>query len=240
MSDRSVAGRYARAAVARWRHGWAAQTADARRTWTRTVLVGAVLLPFFTLAVIEVAQAMLAAGMLDWEAEFLRGLEAAGLMSFSFAVWYQTFGTDITLAILLILAAGLAIWAGRPMIGIALPIAWVGVDLAVRLGWAVWARSRPDVIMGGMASPGFHSFPSGHTGKTIAAYGILTWLWFRASRSVIERIFAVLVFVFIALVVPTGRMRMGVHWPSDVIAGAVIGLAWAALLLFAARKERVG
>jgi membrane-associated phospholipid phosphatase len=93
------------------------------------------------------------------------------------------------------------------------------------------------VLYGGIASPGFHSFPSGHTSKTMATYGFLALIWFTASRSALERMVIVLTLLFISTVVPLGRMSMGVHWPSDVVAGMLLGITWVAVLGVARRYE---
>ena len=42
----------------------------------------------------------------------------------------------------------------------------------------------------------------------------------------------------IALVVPIGRMRMGVHWPSDIAGGYILGLVWLFILIWALRNEK--
>jgi undecaprenyl-diphosphatase len=175
--------------------------------------------------------------LLDWEPEFLRILETRGPFGFSSAVWFQTFGTDITLAILILFSASISAWNRRPITALSIPLAFIVVDLVVRFGWASWDRARPDVIMQGLASPGFHSFPSGHTGKTLAVYGFLASCWWRATRNVTERVFILVLMAFIAVIVPLGRLRMGVHWPSDILGGYSIGLAWLWCLIWAAQQE---
>ena len=237
MSSRFAAVRAAAALHSRWLVAWSAQDERARRTWWRTLLGGAVVLPLVTLALVAAGNAAVGSGALAWEQAWLERLVASDF-SFSSAVWFQTLGSDITLAILLTSGAIIALVVnGRPMLALALPLAWLGVDLVVRLGWAVWARDRPDLVFGGDAAPGFHAFPSGHAGKTAASYGLLCWLWLRASGSWIERAVALAAFAFVAVIVPVGRMRMGAHWPSDVVAGSLIGLAWAAVLILAMRGE---
>jgi undecaprenyl-diphosphatase len=189
------------------------------------------------LAFVQAGKALVASGALAWEADFLRGLETGGPFSFSTAVWFQTFGTDITLWILILLTSGIAVWAGRPIAALSILLAYCVVDPIVRLGWLSWDRARPQVLYDGFASPGFHAFPSGHTGKTFAVYGTLFYLWMRSAPGWIEKAVAGLLLAFIATVVPFGRMSMGVHWPSDVIAGWLLGAIWLLFLIWAMRYE---
>ncbi|MGH7129169.1 MAG: phosphatase PAP2 family protein [Planctomycetaceae bacterium] len=117
-------------------------------------------------------------------------------------------------------------------------LAYLVIDPIVRIGWLSWDRARPDVLYNGVASPGFHAFPSGHTGKTFAVYGLLIALWVKSATGWFEKIVAITLLAFIATVVPFGRMTMGVHWPSDVIAGWLLGAVWLVYLLLGLRFER--
>jgi undecaprenyl-diphosphatase len=111
----------------------------------------------------------------------------------------------------------------------------------VLLGWWMWDRQRPKLIAGGIAAPGLHSFPSGHVALMMAVYGLLAFLWCRASRSVVERVLAVVLLAALLLITGTARVRLGSHWPSDVLAGYVIGAAWLATIVTALlRAERIG
>jgi len=105
----------------------------------------------------------------------------------------------------------------------------------VLLGWHTWDRPRPHLIAGGLASPGFHSFPSGHISQVVVSYGLFVYLWARATRSRSERAVAVLLLLALVAVVGLARLRLGAHWPSDIVAGALIGAAWLASVIAALR-----
>jgi membrane-associated phospholipid phosphatase len=222
----------------RFREGSALIGRDAWRAWWLTVLVGALLMVVLMWVLVQVAQSLLARGQLEWEADFLLWLGHDSGFRFANGVFFQTFGTDITLVILLTSASAVAVWARRPITALSIWVAPLVVDFVGRAGWSMWDRVRPTVLWEGLASPGFHSFPSGHTSKTFAAYGFLALIWMMASRSVLERLVALVMLLFIAIVTPGGRMMMGVHWPSDVFAGWILGITWVAILGWAHRHER--
>lgn len=171
-----------------------------------------------------------------WEEAALLMFEA-GPVGFSTAVWLQTLGTDFTLIIVVLTSAGIAIWNRRPLLAVSIVMSLILMDAAVRIGWFSLERQRPDIIAQGIATPGFHSFPSGHTAKTLAIYGLLASHWFRASHSVVERILIVLLVLLIALIVPFGRMRMGAHWPTDIMGGYLLATVWLIFIVLALRHE---
>jgi undecaprenyl-diphosphatase len=89
-------------------------------------------------------------------------------------------------------------------------------------------RPRPDLVPHG-AHVYTSSFPSGHSTMAAAAYLTLGLL---ASQFVSRRRLKVLfisVAMFVTAAVGVSRVYLGVHWPSDVLAGWAIGLAWALL-----------
>ena len=90
------------------------------------------------------------------------------------------------------------------------PLVWIG--------WGYWNRNRPDLIADGVAASGLHSFPSGHIVVVITVYGLLTYLWCRASPSQMERAIIVLTMTLWIGLITSSRLVLGAHWPSDIIA----------------------
>lgn len=83
------------------------------------------------------------------------------------------------------------------------------------------SRLRPPLEMTGYTAlltlPSGFSFPSGHTASSFAASGAY-------SRGVPKRWVKVMFFVLAALM-GFSRLYVGVHYPTDVLAGAALGLA---------------
>jgi undecaprenyl-diphosphatase len=77
------------------------------------------------------------------------------------------------------------------------------------------------------------SFPSGHAMSSTIVYVTVAYLAARLQRRRSARALTMLVAVVIVALVCASRVYLGVHYPSDVGAGIVIGLAWAGLCLAA-------
>ncbi|HEX9107463.1 MAG TPA: phosphatase PAP2 family protein [Longimicrobiales bacterium] len=215
-----------RALAHRFGQGWRAVPAPARRRWLAWMAAGLVLAAALMEVLVRVMQHLVESGALAWERPLEAHAIAVSPISISSAIWFQTIGTDITLWILVLLTAGTAVWVRRPFRGLAILFAYLVLDWVVRIGWATWHRHRPDLVLGGAIAPGFASFPSGHTGKTLAVYGILAFFWARASRSWLERILAFVIVAGLDVLTAYGRMRMGAHWPTDLLGGFTLGLFW--------------
>lgn len=101
-------------------------------------------------------------------------------------------------------------------------LAW----LSSRLGKALYARPRPDLVPHEVYVYS-GSFPSGHSTLSAAAY--LTLAMLVASLEPRRRTKGLAYGLAGALVVAVGfsRVYLGVHWPSDVLAGWCLGAAWA-------------
>jgi undecaprenyl-diphosphatase len=104
---------------------------------------------------------------------------------------------------------------------------------AVLLAWAsseatkvLYHRPRPDLVPHG-AYVYSSSFPSGHSTLSTAAY--LTLAMLVASLETRRRTKALAYGLAGAVLVAVGfsRVYLGVHWPSDVLAGWCLGSAWA-------------
>lgn len=85
------------------------------------------------------------------------------------------------------------------------------------------------------------SFPSGHSMMAALTFFTLATLLARVEKS--RRVKAFFFFVSLVLTIAVGlsRVYMGVHWPSDVLAGWALGIGWALLShLLAARLQSRG
>lgn len=74
-----------------------------------------------------------------------------------------------------------------------------------------------------------YSFPSGHALMTTLAYLTLAALVVRFFDDWRVRAYVIFAAVFVAFIVGVSRVYLGVHWPSDVLAGWALGTAWACL-----------
>jgi undecaprenyl-diphosphatase len=104
------------------------------------------------------------------------------------------------------------------------------LSTALKLGFE---RPRPDLVP---AATRVYtaSFPSGHAMLSAVTYLTLGALLARTEQRRRVKAFLLAMAVFLTLLVGASRVYLGVHWPSDVLAGWCVGAAWAALCWFVA------
>jgi len=99
----------------------------------------------------------------------------------------------------------------------------------------VFARPRPDLVL--PATQVFtSSFPSGHAAVSAVVYLTLGALLARDAPSVAAKIYVMAVAILIVFLVGVSRVFLGVHYPTDVLAGWCIGSAWALTCWLAANR----
>jgi membrane-associated phospholipid phosphatase len=86
-------------------------------------------------------------------------------------------------------------------------------------------RKRPAVAHLDGAPP-TSSFPSGHVAAAIALYGSLAIIAVRVSSRAWLRVLAVIAAVALPACVGVARLYRGMHFLTDVIGGAVLGVVW--------------
>ena len=210
-----------------------------RRAWWRwgiTLAVGFVVCGAVSYFGTTLAHARVDQGLQAWDERMLMKLANEGPISFPNAILLESPGNLSYLIPLTIAASVIAIRRHAPLAAITIQVAyWLQRPLVI-IGWQTWNRTRPKLIGDGIAAPGLHSFPSGHAALCVAVYGFLAYLWIRSSRSVLEKIVAVVLVAVLTALVSLARVRLGSHWPSDIVAGAVLGMMWVGVVIVAYRN----
>ena len=109
-----------------------------------------------------------------------------------------------------------------------------GLILSTVLKFA-FERPRPDLVPHGSIVY-TASFPSGHSMMAAATYLTLGALLARTERRWRMKAYLLLVATVLTLLVGVSRVYLGVHWPTDVLAGWTAGAGWALLWWLIARQ----
>lgn len=96
------------------------------------------------------------------------------------------------------------------------------LNRALKVGFA---RPRPDIVAHG-AHVTTESFPSGHSANSAIVYLMLGMMLARVEASHAAKVFIFTVCVALTLMVGLSRLYLGVHWPTDVLAGWAVGASW--------------
>ena len=145
-----------------------------------------------------------------------------------------TLGGTSVLTVVTLATLGYLLLAGKRATAALVAVAVLGGTLLSSLLKAGFERPRPDLVAH-LVEVSSQSFPSGH-----ATLSAVTWLTLGTLLATVQprrrlKAYVLGVAIAVTLLVGTSRVYLGVHWPTDVIAGWCIGTAWALLSWLAAR-----
>src|ERR1051325_10713586 len=120
-----------------------------------------------------------------------------------------------------------AIWLAMTMAG--------GMLLQVALKFS-FQRTRPEAFFGTL--PHSYSFPSGHSLMSFCIYGVLAGLVTARIRSGAIRVVIWTAAAVLVAAIGLSRIYLGVHYPSDVVAGYLAAAVWVSTLITADRYRK--
>lgn len=137
-------------------------------------------------------------------------------------------GSSALLTLFSVFAVGFLILERKPKTIAFLVLAVVG-GLVLSL-WlkGIFDRPRPDFLTHGQVVY-TKSFPSGHSMNAAVVYLTLGSILARAHQARAIKIYVLASSILLAVLVGLSRLYLGVHWPSDVLAGWSAGAGWAVL-----------
>lgn len=151
--------------------------------------------------------------------------------------WLQTAALDATalggttvLIIVVLITLGFLWIAKKRKIMILVAAAAVGGQLFNTGMKYFFSRERPDVVPH-LAEVSTASFPSGHSMMSAVIYLTLGALLTRLVSGTKLRVYIIIVAMTLTGLVGLTRVYLGVHYPTDVLAGWTAGLGWALICL---------
>jgi membrane-associated phospholipid phosphatase len=144
------------------------------------------------------------------------------------------FGSTPSLVAMALVAAAWLAWRGRRADSLLVVLGTAGGLALAPLLKLVFTRQRPT---GHLVFVDSWSFPSGHSLNSMVVLGLLTVLVVRERPGRLWRTLFATLGAFLVLMVGFSRVYLGVHWPSDVLAGWLIGALWLVLVLTFARRN---
>ena len=142
---------------------------------------------------------------------------------------FTTLGSSTVMIVMTFVAATI-LWQTQHRGSVA--ILFIGNGGALILNWvlkAIFARPRP-VVVAWLTQVHTTSFPSGHAMGSLICYGSIAYVTGRLAPEPRLRKTTWIGAGVIILAIGISRMYLGVHYPSDVVAGYIAGLAWLTFL----------
>ncbi|TXC68114.1 phosphatase PAP2 family protein [Sphingorhabdus soli] len=115
--------------------------------------------------------------------------------------------------------------------------ATISGSVAVALLKGFFVRPRP-ILVDHLVIEHSASFPSGHAANSAIVYLTIAALFMRIEPDLRTRLFVLMAAILLTLAIGISRVALGVHWPSDVLAGWMFGAAWASLWALVVKLPR--
>ena len=139
-----------------------------------------------------------------------------------------TLGGTTVVALITLAVIGFLLVDGKPGASLLVVFSVFGGSLLGPILKIGFERPRPDLVAH-LVEVQSSSFPSGHALLSAVTYLTLGALLARIMGERRLKIYVLSVSVLLTLLIGCSRVYLGVHWPTDVLAGWLVGALWALL-----------
>jgi len=144
-------------------------------------------------------------------------------------------GGFVALGFLAIAACGYLWLKHKPRLALFVAVSVAGGSFVNTLLKGFIGRPRPDIVPHGTAAA-LSSFPSGHAMMAAVVFLTLGALLALSADETRIKVYILSWSVLLTALVGVSRVYLGVHWPTDVVAGWIAGATWATLCLLLSRR----
>jgi undecaprenyl-diphosphatase len=151
--------------------------------------------------------------------------------------WLRTAMVQVTalgtavVVMMVVLVSALFLWLTKHKHSAALLLVTTSVGIVLNgMLKNVFHRTRPEIFPWG-TDAFTSSFPSGHAMSAVVVYGTVAYLAARLQRTHLARAITIGIALGLIVLISLSRIYLGVHYPSDTLAGVTIGFAWAAFCM---------
>ena len=144
-------------------------------------------------------------------------------------------GNTASLTVLTAIVAGYLLVMRKAATAVYLVSATAGGALLNSTLKSIIERPRPDIVTH-LVEVNSASFPSGHAMNSAVVFLTLGAVLSRIHTQRRVRSYILAVAISLTVTIGFSRVYLGVHWPSDVLAGWMVGAVWATLCWVLARR----
>ena len=178
-----------------------------------------------------------------FDARIVRSLRNAADPSRPIGPWWMegallditSLGSPVVLGLIVLVIAGYLLLQGRFLTALMVLVTSITGELINEALKLVFERARPSVVPH-LRDVVTASFPSGHAMESAVIYLTLGALLMRVVEGRFTKIYCMAAAIFLTFIVGASRVFLGVHYPTDVLGGWMLGFFWAAVTFLATRR----
>ena len=144
-------------------------------------------------------------------------------------------GGSTVLGLMVAAVTGFLVLQTRYRTAIVVVITSLGGEMLNAVMKHVFNRPRPSIVPH-LRATFSTSFPSGHAMESAIVYLTLGAILMRAADSRLTKMYILAIAVLLTTLVGISRVYLGVHYPTDVIGGWIVGVMWASVCWLAAQR----